>query len=59
MEPVQDDSITLQCFVSAVEQQQENLSQQIIDTFGTTMANMNTILKKDKNLFSGRLKKPE
>ena len=38
MEPVQDDSITLQCFVSAVEQQQANLGQQIIDTFGSTMA---------------------
>ena len=46
MEPVQNedrnDSITLQCFVSAVEQQQANLSQHIIDTFGNTMANINT-----------------
>ena len=56
MEPVQNedqnDSITLQCFVSAVEQQQANLSQHIIDTFGNTMANMTTILADTiKNCF--------
>ena len=56
MEPVQNedqnDSITLQCFVSAVEQQQANLSQHIIDTFGSTMANMTAILADTiKNCF--------
>ena len=41
----QNDTITLQCFVSAVEQQQANLSQHIIDTFGNTMANMTNAKK--------------